>query len=204
MKKKKILIACEYSGIVRDAFIAKGHDAISCDLLPTESPGPHYQGDVRDILYQDWDMIIAFPECRFMSNAGACRMYPTKGIIDQERLKKGLEAKDFFMLFYNHPCKKVAIENPRPLKVIGLPQSNGSFQPYEHGHPYTKKTLLWLKGLPDLLPSDLVEPIGPWVPSGTSRKDKSKYGHAKRGQDSKNRSLFWSGVAKAMADQWEC
>ena len=98
----KILIACEYSGIVRDAFAKRGHNAWSCDILPSETPGQHVQGDVTDLLLDDWDMIIAHPPCTYLSNAGACRLYPKKGQMDQDRYQKGLEGKKFFMQFYNH------------------------------------------------------------------------------------------------------
>jgi len=108
----KILIACEFSGTVRDAFAAKGHNAWSCDILPTERPGNHYQCDVLDILGEGWDMMIAHPPCTYLSNAGACRLYPQKGVLDMDRYNKGLEGKAFFMALLNCGIPKICIENP--------------------------------------------------------------------------------------------
>ena len=102
----KVLIACEYSGTVREEFKKLGHDAWSCDILPTEIPGNHFQGDVLEHLEKDWDLIIAHPPCTYLSNAGACRLYPEKGKLDMERYQKGLVAKDFFMKFYNRRVLK--------------------------------------------------------------------------------------------------
>ena len=201
MKKLSVLVACEYSGIVRDAFLRRGHDAMSCDILPTESPGPHYEGDVLDVLDDSWDLMIAHPPCTYLSNAGACRLYPTKGQIDENRYWKGMEARQFFMKLYFANIPKIAIENPVPSKVFNLPVHTQEIQPYQFGHPYTKKTRLWLKNLPTLTPTEIVQPLGPYVPSGTGRKDKSKYGYAKRGDDSKNRSRFWPNIATAMVEQ---
>lgn len=117
----KVLIACEFSGIVRDAFIAKGHNAMSCDLLPTESPGPHYQGDVFNILNDGWDLIIAHPPCTYLSNAGARFLYP-KGKLNQDRLDIAKYAKSFFLALFTCNINKIAIENPIPSKIIGLPK----------------------------------------------------------------------------------
>jgi hypothetical protein len=149
-----------------------------------------------------WDMIIAFPPCTYLSNAGACRLYPTKGQIDEERYKKGLQAKDFFLKFLNANCQRVVVENPVSSTVFQMPKHTQEIQPYQFGHPYTKKTRLWIRGLPALHPTKIVQPMGPYVPSGTGRKDKSKYGAAKRGEDAKNRSKTFPGIAKAMAEQW--
>lgn len=141
----RVLVACEYSGIVRDCFASLGHDAMSCDLLPTEKPGPHYQGNVFDVLDDGWDLLIAHPPCTYLSLAGACRMYPSKGEINHERLKKAMEAKEFFLRLLNHPIPKICIENPRPLSVVGLPPESQVIQPWMFGDPYTKRTHLWLK-----------------------------------------------------------
>ncbi len=200
----KVLVACEYSGIVREAFKAKGHDAWSCDLLPTEIPGQHIQGDVLEILRDDWDLIIAHPPCTYLSNAGAARLYPKKGVLNQERYKKGLEAKWFFMEFYDNLCSKIAIENPVHTKVFGLPKYNQIIQPYEHGHPYSKKTCLWLKGLPEIKPTEIVtENIISWV-SGGSKNDKGnpRKQSGTKFRDSKTRSRTFQGIADAMAEQW--
>ena len=201
----KVLIACEYSGIVREEFKKLGHDAWSCDILDTEIPGNHFKGDVLDHLNKDWDLIIAHPPCTYLSNAGACRLYPEKGKLDMERYEKGLIAKDFFMKFYNHSCTKIAIENPVSSRIFELPKYSQEIQPYEFGHPYTKKTRLWLKGLPKLKPTNIIDKseVKTFIESGTSRyknTNKNKNRYVARG--SKNRSKFWSGIAQAMAQQW--
>ena len=189
----KVLIACEYSGTVRDAFKKKGHEAVSCDIIPTESPGKHIQDDVLNHLYKDWDLIIAHPPCTYLSNAGARHLYP-KGKLNQTRYKKGLEAKKFFMFFYNLNCK-VAIENTIPSSVFELPKYNQVVQPYEYGHPFQKKTCLWLKDLPKLKPTKIVferestKIPGNWYNKGGKERQK-------------NRAKFFSGIAEAMADQW--
>jgi len=190
----KILIACEYSGRVRDAFIKKGHDAISCDLLPSESEGPHYQGDVFEIINDGWDMMIAHPPCTYLSNAGARFLYPG-GILNEERLKLGLKAKDFFMRLWWSNIPKIAIENPVPSKVFCLPEYYQIIQPWQFGHPYQKKTCLWLKDLPPLISTIISEERqsskipGNWFNKGG--KDRQK-----------NRSKTFKGIAHAMANQW--
>jgi len=201
----RVLVACEYSGTVRDAFIRAGHYAASCDILPSESPlGDHYQCNVLDILDHDWDLMIAHPPCTYMSNAGACRMYPMKGMIDPQRLAKALEAKEFFMSLLEAPIPRICVENPKPLNIVGLPPESQIIQPWMFGEPYTKKTLLWLKNLPPLMSTMIVtKDIVPFVPSGTGRKLGGKtLGAAKRGDDAKNRSKFFKGMADAMAQQW--
>jgi hypothetical protein len=190
----KVLVACEYSGTVRDAFIKNGHDAISCDLLPTESPGPHYQGSVLDILNNGWDMMIAHPPCTYLSNAGARFLYP-KGVLNELRLAQGLEAKNFFMLLWNANIPMIAIENPTPSRVFALPKYDQVIQPYEYGHPVQKRTCLWLKNLPNLTPTNIVEQRqsskvpGNWFNKGG--KDRQK-----------NRAKTFDGIADAMAEQW--
>lgn len=147
-------------------------------------------------------MLLAFPPCTYISNAGACRLYPRKGQIDQERYAKGLEAKRFFMRFLEADCPRIAIENPVSSRVFEMPLHTQEIQPWQFGHPVTKKTRLWLKGLHPLAPTEIVEPTGPYVPAGTGRKDRTKYGAAKRGQDAKNRAKTFPGIARAMAEQW--
>lgn len=149
-----------------------------------------------------WDLIIGFPPCTYLSNAGACRLYPRKGEIDSTRYEKGLEAKAFFLSLLNADCPRVAIENPVSCKIFEMPPHSQEIQPWQFGHPYTKKTRLWLKGLPALKPTDIVTPISPYVPAGTGRKDRTKYGAAKRGEDAKNRAKTFEGLARAMAEQW--
>lgn len=194
----KVLIACEYSGRVRDAFLDKGLDAISADILPTEKKGPHYQGDVRDILYEDWDMIIAFPPCTYLSKAGARWMYP-KGNLNHERYRKALKAKEFFMLFYNHPCKKICIENTQQMKIMKMPKRSQYVQPWMFGHTYTKSTWLWLKGLPPLK-----ETLN--VKKETFDKPPKQRLYMWNLPETKDRARIRSatpiGLARAMADQW--
>lgn len=156
----------------------------------------------------EWDLLIAFPPCTYISNAGACRLYPKKGQLDIGRYHKGLEAKSFFLRFLNAKCKRIAVENPVSSKVFEMPKHTQEIQPYlfdtDNEHPYTKKTRLWIRGdLKPLVPTTPnAIPVGPYVPSGTGRKDTTKYGAAKRGDDARNRSKTFSGIAKAMATQW--
>ena len=190
----KVLIACEYSGIVRDAFAAKGHDAWSCDILPTENPGNHIQDDVLKYLDKDWDLMIAHPPCTYLSNAGARFLYP-KGKLNEERYKLGLKGKEFFMALYNAPINKICVENPISSKIFTLPKHTQTIQPYEYGHPIQKKTCLWLKNLDNLKPIKILKKpqstkiAGNWFNKGG--KDRQK-----------NRSKFFQGIADAMADQW--
>ncbi len=215
-----VLIACEESQEVCKAFRARGHWAFSCDIQECSGGHPewHINGDVFNVLNGNcvfetsdaikhsingkWDMIIAFPPCTYLSNAGACRLYPQKGQLDMERFKKGLEAKEFFLKILNADCPKIAVENPVSSKAFEMPKHTQEIQPYMFGHPYTKKTRLWLKGLLPLVPTDVVEPISPYCPAGTGRKRRDKYGAAKRGEDAKNRAKTFPGIAKAMAEQW--
>ncbi|MDX9826612.1 MAG: DNA cytosine methyltransferase [Spirochaetia bacterium] len=190
----RVLIACEFSGIVRDAFLARGHDALSCDILPTERPGPHYQGDILDILEDGWDLMIAHPPCTYVSNAGAKHLYP-KGVLNPDRLKKGMKAGKFFMELYNADIPKICMENPIPSRIFALPEKSQWIQPWQFGHPYTKKTYLWLKGLPPLLPTHIV-----------SERESSKVPgnwFNKGGKDrQRNRAVTFQGIADAMATQW--
>ena len=200
----KILVACEESQRVTIELRQLGHEAYSCDIEPSSGGHPewHIQRDVLPLLSERWDMIIAFPPCTYLSNAGACRLYPQKGTLDIERYNKGLAAKEFFLKFLNADCPRIAVENPVSSRIFEMPPHTQEIQPYMFGHPYTKKTRLWLKGLPLLQPTNIVEPIGPYVPAGTGRKDRKKYGAAIRGDDAKNRSKTFPGIAKAMAEQW--
>ena len=190
----KILIACEYSGTVRDAFAAKGHNAWSCDILPTESQGNHIQGDVLKHLDKGWDMMIAHPPCTYLSNAGARFLYP-KRKLNEDRYKLGLKAKELFMTLYNAPIDKICVENPISSKIYNLPKYNQIIQPYEYGHPIQKRTCLWLKNLTKLQPTNI-----------TNKKQSTKIPgnwFNKGGKDrQKNRSKFFKGFARAMANQW--
>ena len=190
----KILVACEFSGVVREAFAVRGHDAWSCDLEPTDIPGQHYQGDVLEFINEGWDMMIAHPPCTYLSNAGARFLYPKKQL-NQDRLKLGMEAKEFFMKLYNANIERIVVENPIPSKIYGLPQYTQTIQPYEYGHPFQKKTCLWLKNVPELQPTNIVsnrqstKVPGNWFNKGG--KDRQK-----------NRAKTFEGIAKAMAEQW--
>ena len=202
----KILVACEESQRVCTEFRNLGHEAYSCDIIECSGGHPewHLKQDVIPLLQEQWDMIIAFPPCTYMSNAGACRMYPKKGEIDEERFAKAMKAKAFFMLFYNANCERIAIENPVPLSVVGLPEKTQVIQPYEFGHPYTKKTYLWLKGLPKLVPTNIVKPVGPYV-CGNSEIWKKQAANGRvygKEKSAKHRSKTFPGIAKAMAEQW--
>lgn len=200
----KVLVACEESQAVTIELRKLGHEAYSCDIEPCSGGHSewHLQQDVIPLLDENWDMIIAFPPCTYLSNAGACRLYPKKGVLNVERYNKGLEAKEFFLKILNANCPRIAVENPVSSKIFEMPPHSQEIQPYMFGHPYTKKTRLWLKGLPNLMPTDVVEPIAPYCPAGTGRKNRDKYGAAKRGEDAKNRAKTFQGVAKAMAEQW--
>jgi hypothetical protein len=190
----RVLVACEYSGTVRDAFIRAGHEAMSCDLLPTEVPGPHYQGDVTDVINDGWDLMIAHPPCTYLSNAGARWLY-RGGKLNQDRFVTGLKAKDFFMSFLNADIPMICVENPVPSSVFELPKYSQAIEPYQYGHPFKKKTCLWLKNLPPLQPTNIVEQRqstkipGNWFNKGGKERQKE-------------RARFWSGIAQAMAEQW--
>lgn len=229
----KVLVACEESQAVCKAFREKGHEAYSCDIQECSGGHPewHIQGDVLKLLNPErqsipgdawygfkfrtmdgvmhciegeWDLIIAHPPCTYLSNAGACRLYPQKGQLDPIRYEKGLKAKEFFMQFYNAKCEKICIENPIPSRVFELPEKTQVIQPYEYGHPYTKKTYLWLKGLPKLKPTNVVEERHPYV-CGNSDIWKKQAALGKvwgKEKSAKHRSKTFEGIAKAMAEQW--
>ena len=198
----KVLVACEYSGVVRDAFVEKGHDAWSCDILPTETKGNHIQDDVLKHLDKDWDLLIAHPPCTYLSRAGARWLYPKAGQLDKDRYEKGLQGKKFFMQFINAKAKKIAVENPTPFKIFNLPKPTQAIQPYEYGHNFSKRTLLWLKNLPQLKPTDIISEYKPLLPSNTGGKkrgQKLSRGFVHNGKDA---SKTFKGIAKAMAEQW--
>ena len=200
----KVLVACEESQAVCKAFREKGHEAYSCDIQDCSGGHPewHLKVDVLELLKMKWDMIIAFPPCTYMTNAGAVRMR-VGGVIQQERLQKAMDAKAFFMRFFDSDCPKVAIENPTPMKIVGLPPYNQVIQPYMFGHPYSKRTCLWLKGLPPLMATDILFDFEPYVNGG----NKDAHGNYRRFQgrnerDPKTRSKTFPGIANAMAEQW--
>lgn len=197
MKRLRVLVACEESQAVCKAFRELGHKAYSCDLQECSGGHPewHIKGDALKVLNLPiWDLVIAHPPCTYLSNAGARFLYP-KGVLNEERYKKGLEGKDFFMQFFNAKCAHIAIENPVASKIYGLPKHSQEIQPYMFGHPFKKKTRLWLKGLPQLKPTNIVnvsestKVAGNWFNKGGKERQK-------------NRSKTFEGIARAMATQW--
>lgn len=200
----KILIACEESQAIVKEMRRLGHEAYSCDLQECSGGHPewHLQVNALELLKMQWDMIIAHPPCTYLTNAGAVRMR-VRGVIQEERFQKAMEAKAFFMRFLEADCPRIAIENPTPMKMVGLPPYSQAIQPYEYGHPYSKRTCLWLKGLPLLEPTQIIKEHEPWVNGGC----KDAHGNYRRFQgrkerDPKNRSKTFPGIARAMAEQW--
>lgn len=179
----KVLIACEYSGVVRDAFIAAGHDAMSCDILPTESPGSHYQGDVRDVLHEGWDLMIAHPPCTHLAVSGA------RWFKDKRREQR--EALEFVRLLLNAPIDRIALENPVSIISSQIRKPDQVIQPWQFGHGETKATCLWLKNLPLLEPTDIVEGREQRIWKLPPSPDRAKL-----------RSRTYEGIAAAMAAQW--
>lgn len=195
----RVLVACEFSGIVRDAFAERGHEAWSCDLLPSERPGNHHQGYLEDFIGsgREWDLIIAHPPCTYLCNSGVRWLHAEPG-----RVEKMEYACAFFHLILGRDCPRICVENPIPhryaLEQIG-PYSQ-IIQPYEFGHGETKSTCLWLKGLPNLRPSHVDAPLfgGSAVAGRVARVH-----HESPGPDRwKNRSRTYEGIARAMAEQW--
>jgi hypothetical protein len=185
----RVLVACEYSGKVRDAFIAQGHDAISCDILPTDSPGPHYQGDVFNIIDQDWDLMIAHPPCTYLTNSGVRWLHERP-----ERWGQLKDGAEFFKGLLEANIPKIAVENPimhkYAVEVIGRRQDQ-IVQPWQFGHGETKATGFWLKGLPKLQPTDIVQGRQQRLHLLPPSKDRWKL-----------RSTTYQGIADAMALQW--
>jgi hypothetical protein len=187
----RVLIACEFSGIVRDAFKAKGHYAMSCDLLPTEREGLHYQGDVRDIMYsKPWDLMIAHPPCTYLCAGGNNWLNRRPDL--QWRENRELAA-EFFMLLVNAPIPLVVVENPIGCMSTRYRKPDQVVHPYMFGHDIRKDTCLWLKGLPKLVPTRLVPP--PYR--------KIDYWSTKRNPEGRSlKSITYQGIADAMAEQW--
>ncbi len=200
----KILVACEESQAVTIELRRLGHEAYSCDIEPCSGGHPewHLQVDAPELLKMQWDMIIAHPPCTYMTNAGAVRMR-VNGRIVQERFEKAMEAKKFFLRFYDADCPKIAVENPTPMKIVGLPPYTQAIQPYQFGHPYSKRTCLWLRGLPPLVPVEIVEDHKPYV-NGSCKDAHGNYRQfqGRKERDPKTRSKTFPGIAKAMAEQW--
>lgn len=179
----KVLIACEYSGAVRDAFLARGHQAVSCDLLPSDSPGPHYKGDVRDLLNDFWDLMIAHPPCTHLAVSGA-RWF-------KDKQAEQAEALEFVRLLLDAPILRIALENPVSIISSRIRKPDQIIQPWQFGHGETKATCLWLKNLPKLQPTDIVEGREQRIHKLPPSPDRWKI-----------RSETYRGIAEAMADQW--
>lgn len=218
----KILVACEESQRVCMAFRARGHIAWSCDIDDCSGGHPewHIKQDVIPLLngccafttcdgtqhYQEgkWDMIIGFPPCTYLTTAGAARLYPQKGVLNPERYELGKEAANFFLAILNADCDRIAVENPTPMKVFELPKYNQVVEPYMFGHPYKKRTCLWLKGVPALQPTKMItENIVSWVSGGSKdRNGNQRKTKTTTFRDAKTRSKTFQGIADAMAEQW--
>lgn len=193
----RVLVACEFSGVVRDAFRRLGHDAVSCDLLPTDAPGPHHQGDVRDILRDGWDLLIGHPPCTYLTNSGVRWLHT-----DPTRWQYLIEGAVFFRDLLNAPVPRVAIENPVMHKyaaaIVGRRQSQ-VVQPWMFGHTESKATGLWLRGLPPLTETENVKAQMLALP----KRETQRIHYASPGPDRwKLRSVTYAGLAEAMAQQW--
>lgn len=187
----KVLIACEFSGVVREAFKSKGHDAWSCDILPTEIKGQHIQDDILNHLDEDWDLMIAHPPCTYISNMSNCR------IKEPGRIEKRKEGFEFFMKMINAPIDKIAVENQRGVPEREYRKADQIIHPYHFGHPASKATCLWLKNLKPLEPTKIVEPYRKW-----DGKRWRTWVDTMPRHDGKHRSITFKGIAEAMAEQW--
>jgi hypothetical protein len=177
------LVACEFSGVVRDAFIRGGHEAMSCDLLPTDVPGPHYKGDVMDIIGAGWDLMIAHPPCTHLAVSGS-RWF-------KDKIKEQAESLDFVRLLLNYPIDRIALENPISVISSKIRKPDQIIQPWQFGHGETKATCLWLKNLSKLMPTNIVEGREARVHRMPPSPNRWKL-----------RSTTFQGIANAMADQW--
>ena len=197
-KPLRVLVACEYSGTVRDAFRARGHYALSCDLLPTDAPGPHYQGDVRDVLDAGWDLLIAHPPCTYLSVSGM--HWTARGLRDPQLTEDALA---FVRLLMDAPIPRIAVENPVSVVSSRIRKPDQTVQPWQFGHDASKATCLWLKGLPKLQATGLVEPR---IVNGRKRwgnqTDSGQNRLAPSADRWKIRSATFAGIAAAMAEQW--
>ncbi len=191
----RVIIGCEFSGIVREAFKAKGHDAWSCDLLDTEIPGNHIKGDILEVLNDGWNLMIGFPPCTHLAVSGA-RWF-------EEKRKDGRQQQgiDFFMKLINADIEKIAVENPVGIMSTEYRKPDQYIQPYHFGHKISKKTGLWLKNLPLLQPESIVEPEWIYYKNG-GRCSPDHYKNAFSKDRSKTRSLTYQGIATGMANQW--
>lgn len=191
----RVLVACEFSGRVRDAFRLKGHDATSCDILPSDSPGDHYQGDVMDIINDGWDLMVAHPPCTYLANSGVSWLHRQEG-----RWELMEEGSLFFKSLLEADIPKICVENPVMHKyakeIIGRGHDQ-TIQPWQFGHDASKRTCLWLKNLPPLSPTDIIikDKYSNQTPSGQNKLGPSE-------ERAKLRSLTYQGIADAMAEQW--
>lgn len=198
----RILVACEESQAVTIELRKLGHEAYSNDLEPCSGGHPewHLQVDAVELLKMKWDMILAFPPCTYLTAAGAVRLYAKNGVIkDNARYQKGLQAAQFFRVFLYADCPHIAVENPVMLKCWGLPKYSQLIEPYQFGDPWRKRTGLWLKSLPPLKATKVVEPKGLWVGSTSGKRDKTIYS---RYELQSRRAKTFPGIARAMAEQW--
>jgi len=194
----RVLIACESSGTVRDAFIAAGHDALSCDLLPTAAPGPHYQGDVLDVLHDGWDLMVAHPPCTYLAASGM--HWTTRGLRDPELTE---EALAFVRTLMGAPIARIAVENPIGAISSRIRRPDQIVQPHEFGDDASKRTCLWLKGLPPLRPTRHVAPrIANGRPRWSNQTDSGQNRLGPSDDRWKLRSATYPGIACAMATQW--
>ena len=214
----KVLVACEESQEVCKAFRARGHEAFSCDVQGPAGGHPewHIHGDALAVLnggefvtmdgnehfVSKWDMLIAHPPCTYLSNAGARHLW--KGHeLQADRVMLGIQGRDLFMRFWWADIPKICVENPAPSRVFCLPEYTQSVQPWQYGHPYTKKTCFWLKNLPALQPRNIVTPVATWCPSGSySGAHNEQHKGMFTTDRAKNRAKTFPGIAKAMAEQW--
>lgn len=190
----RVLVACEYSGRVRDAFEKRGHYAMSCDLLPTELPGNHYQGSVFDVIDDGWDLMVAHPPCTYLCVPGAHYLHTTLG-----RWEKMEDARDVFMKIINASIPMKCIENPVPHRYAKLPKYSQIINPWQFGHEVSKRTCLWLTNLPPLVPTKIMESKGERYKRKDGSSSNSKW---YANSNAKERSKTFLGIAEAMAEQW--
>ena len=200
----KILIACEFSGTVREAFAAKGHDAWSCDIEPTDIPGNHYQGDVKEILKKGWDMMIAHPPCTYLTVTGNKWFKPEYKDRFPTRQQDRKDAIKFFMMLAEAPIDKIVIENPIGIMSTTYKKPNQIIHPWQFGHEASKSTCLWIKGLPNLEPTNIVGK-GEFVTYKSGKRMTKWYADAASKppkERAKIRNTTFTGIAQAMANQW--
>jgi len=215
----RVLVACEESQTVCKAFRELGHEAYSCDIQDCSGGHPewHVTGDcvplldgrcsfttsdgARHSIDSEWDLLICHPPCTYMSKAGARWMY-AGGVLNQERLALAMKARDFFLRCLNARCKHVAVENPVPLKIVELPPPTCHVEPYQHGEPFSKRTCLWLRNLPPITPTNILQEYRPYLPSNVGGKKKGQKYSFGVARNAKEASKTFEGIAKAMAEQW--